>query len=128
MINIDQDGLKEKLMEIKEHVDYTGSPDHKDNINELIEDSKRPSPRPDASMCPNDIKNKSEVVKWLKEAIGKGAVSEMWEGKYPKYVWYYDKEREMFFIGRLTNKIKGKYKGFPITEEECPKNIRSYYE
>ena len=40
-----------------------------------------------------------------------------WEGSFPQYVWC--RHEGVFYEARLTNKGKGEYKGYPITEEEA---------
>lgn len=114
----------QQLEELKGFVSYVGSIEHKDAPSELIA-GKTPRPRPDASMCPRSISKLEMVNKWLKVAFEKGAVCDYFEGKFPRYVWY--KNEEMVFMGRLVNREKGEYKGFPINVFEWPLGISELY-
>jgi hypothetical protein len=92
---------------------YIGSPEH-----------KLPNARNDATICPPDFENRTrELNEWLRRAIRDGHVGGMIEGQYPRYVWLYEENR--FFEGRLTNQELGEYKGYPITPEEAPDELRA---
>ncbi|MFH2143589.1 MAG: hypothetical protein ABIJ97_14275 [Bacteroidota bacterium] len=117
---------KDELRKISSMVRYIGSPEHKNSPNKITGFSK---PRADASICPQDISNKpATVLKWLKKAFTVGCIGELWEGKFPRYIWYYDSKSETAFMGRLVNKEKGEYKGWPIEKWEWPAGIAKYYE
>ncbi|MGD0775388.1 MAG: hypothetical protein ABSC05_21440 [Candidatus Solibacter sp.] len=87
---------------------YTGSPEH-----------KVPHARSDATRCPPDLEAAQEnLTTWLRQAIRVGNIGGLMEAGFPRYVWYRDGHR--VFEGRLTNQIKGEYKGYPITSDEVP--------
>lgn len=116
------DGIE--LDHIAESVSYIGSPEHKDRP---FFDGRQPRPRADASICPSELAERRELVEgWLKVGIRRGATGEMWEGGYPRYVWY--KDDETVFEARLVNKGKGTYKGYPLHESEWPEGIEDIYE
>lgn len=111
---------------IASQVRYVGSPEHKQNPNKITGYAK---PRADASICPQEISDKPKtVIRWLKRAVTLGCVGEIWEGGFPRYIWYYDKEQGMAFMGRLVNKGLGEYKGWPIEQWEWPEGIEKRYE
>jgi hypothetical protein len=115
---------KSFLNKIAERVSYIGSVEHKDTANPLLH-QPLPHPRPDASICPRNIRSIVVVNKWLKDAIAKGAISAFFEGEFPRYVWF--KNGNQAFMGRLINKIQGEYKGFPIEPFECPNELNDIY-
>lgn len=88
---------------------YTGSPEH-----------KIPHARSDATRCPAVLEG--DLTNWLKQAIIAGKVGGLVEAGFPRYVWYQDGDR--IFEGRLTNQMKGEYKGYPISREELPKELQ----
>ena len=65
------------------------------------------------------------VCQWLRAAIRRGATGALWEGGFPRYVWY--KERGTVFEGRLVNRGTGSYKGYPLGENEWPDGIDGLY-
>ena len=92
---------------------YTGSPAH-----------TLPHARSDATLCPSDLDgSQAELTLWLRNAIAKGHAGGFMEGAFPRYVWYRDGDR--LFEGRLTNQVLGEYKGYPITPDEGPLELRS---
>lgn len=102
---------------------YIGSPEHKDTPSF----AGQPRPRGDASICDRSLRRDRERVQgWLAAAIRRGAVSEHWEGEFPRYVWF--KEGETVYEGRLVNPTQGLYKGYPLMLAEWPPEIESYYE
>jgi hypothetical protein len=90
---------------------YTGSPEH-----------KLPHARSDATLCPSDLGNQEELTLWLRNAITRGNAGGFMEGPFPRYVWYRDGDR--LFEGRLTNRVLGEYKGYPISPDEGPLELR----
>jgi hypothetical protein len=87
----------------------------------------QPRPRADASICPKELSGARErVEEWLREAIRRGAVGELCEGEFPRYVWF--KEGDVVFEGRLVNRGLGEYKGYPLEQEEWPRGIEEIYD
>lgn len=66
-----------------------------------------------------------ELTGWLKEAIKAGAIGSYFEGDYPRYVWYRD--GDTVYEGRLVNRGRGTYKGYPLLEHEWPQGIKRIY-
>lgn len=58
-------------------------------------------------------------------AICLGAVGALWEGEFPRYVWY--KEGPLVFEGRLVNRAIGACKGYPLQRAEWPDRIEDIY-
>lgn len=86
-----------------------------------------PKPRADASICDRKLADDlNRVTAWLKEAVQRGAVGGLWEGNFPRYVWY--KDEEVVYEGRLVNQGQGTYKGYPLNQDEWPQGITDYYE
>lgn len=102
-------------------VTYEGSPDHKD-----FPSFGRPRRRRhNASPCPRSIRDPEVVSGWLRDAIRRGVTGKLWEGDFPRYVWY--KHEDTVFEGRLVNRGNGTYKGFPLRKSEWPKGIEDLY-
>ena len=57
--------------------------------------------------------------------MSEGVVGGQWDGKFPRYVW--SKDGESVYEARLTNPMKGEYKGYPIRRDEWPEGIEKYY-
>jgi len=53
-------------------------------------------------------------------------VGEPCEGEYPRYVWY--KEGDALYEGRLVNRGRGEYKGYPLEDDEWPRGIEEIYD
>lgn len=86
----------------------------------------QPRPRADATICPRELTRDPERVQdWLRDAVTRGAVSALWEGGYPRYVWYKDGDR--VYEGRLVNQGLGEYKGYPIESHEWPDGVEVAY-
>lgn len=101
---------------------YVGSSEHKD----LPSFAGPPRLRSDASCCPRNLATKQDLVtEWLKEAIRRGAVGGVWEGDFPRYVWFLIEDT--VFEGRLVNKGAGWYKGYPLSPDEWPPGIAEVY-
>jgi hypothetical protein len=62
----------------------------------------------------------------LKKAILLGATSTLWEGGFPRYVWF--KQGDVAYEGRLVNSGSGEYKGWPLARDEWPDDLESIYE
>ena len=101
---------------------YVGSPEHKD----APSFAGQPRPRADASICDQRLESAEEITLWLREAIRKGAFGRLWEGRFPRYVWY--KDGETVYEGRLLNRELGEYKGYPLEREEWPPEIAHLYD
>jgi hypothetical protein len=103
------------LNEIAAYAKYVGSSEHKDTPSFAGE----PRPRADAAICDRSLATKQTLMtRWLRTAIRKGACGGLWEGKFPRYVWY--KDDETIYEGRLVNREAGWYKGFPLHRDEWP--------
>jgi len=101
---------------------YVGSPEHKD----APSFAGHPRPRADASICDQRLSSADEISLWLKKAIIKGAFGKLWEGKFPRYIWY--KDGETVYEARLINRELGEYKGYPLERDEWPPNIARLYD
>ncbi len=111
------------LSGLADAVSYTGSPEHKD----MPSFAGQPRPRADASLCPRELtRERDRVAEWLKEAIRRGAVGGIWEGGFPRYVWY--KHEAQVYEARLVNRGNGEYKGYPLGADEWPDGIEELYE
>lgn len=110
------------LEALADAVRYVGSPEHKD----MPSFAGQPRPRSDASICPRELTgDRHRIENWLKEAMRKGAVGGIWEGGFPRYVWY--KDGGDVYEARLVNRGNGDYKGYPLGPEEWPGGIEDTY-
>jgi hypothetical protein len=111
-----------ELRRLATRVSYVGSPEHKNTPSF----AGQPRPRADASLCPQELKGeKAKVEGWLRQAISKGAVSELREGDFPRYVWFQD--GDAVYEGRLVNQQLGQYKGYPLESDEVPAFLGEIY-
>lgn len=109
--------------QIAADVQYVGSPEHKT----YPSFAGPPSPRPDASICPDRFKDEQDMLTdWLRKAIQNKAVGSYTEGGYPRYAWY--KDEDTVYLARLVNRGNGTYKGFPIEKSEWLDGIDEYYD
>lgn len=103
-------------------VSYVGSPEHKDGPSF----AGHPRPRADASICDRRfLSMQDELTLWLREAIQRGAVSELFEGDFPRYVWV--RREGIVYEARLVNRELGHYKGYALSESEWPQGIEEVY-
>lgn len=111
------------LTSVADRVRYVGSPEHKD----MPSFAGHPRLRADASICPRELtRDQKRVDGWLREAIRRGAVSELWVGGFPRYVWY--KDGDQIYEARLVNQGSGEYKGYPLgAPDEWPRGIEELY-
>lgn len=72
------------LDRLAERIRYAGSPEHKDYPG----CAGSPGLRSDATPCPPEIKDPAMICEWLRAAIRCGATGSLWEGDFPRYVWY----------------------------------------
>ncbi len=98
---------------------YIGSAEHKDRIS----GAGAPSLRADATPCPPDLTDPSELTGWLRAAIVAGNTGAQWEQGFPRYAWW--REGERCFEARLVNAGLGEYKGWPLAPAEWPETLRS---
>jgi len=110
------------LESVAAKADYCGSPEHKDTPSF----AGLPRPRADASLCDRRFRAElATVTLWLRDGIRRGAVSEFWEGGFPRYVWY--KDGNVVYEARLVNSGDGAYKGYPLRDDDWPPRIEKYY-
>ena len=111
------------LESLAEQVCYVGSPEHKD----MPSFAGQPRPRADASICPRELtRDHARVESWLRKAIRRGAVSELREGGFPRYVWF--KGSNAVYEGRLVNRGLGEYKGYPLEPGQEPPTLDKLYD
>lgn len=85
-------------------VRYVGSPEHKNFLSFAGPPRWREC---DATPCSREIKDPEVVCEWLRAAIRCGATGELWEGDFPRYVWY--KRDNVVYEGCLVNRGLGTY-------------------
>ena len=87
-------------------VRYAGSPEHKD----VDSFAGIPRPRADAAICDASFVSRlGELNEWLREAVASRLYRRTWEGSFPRYAWYRD--RDIVYEARLVNRGSGEYKG-----------------
>jgi hypothetical protein len=101
------------------NVRYTGSPYHRSPGSKGGPIAQRVGL---TSKCPPSWTN-LEATRILRVAITEARVSMIWEGGYPRYVWYLD--GDVLYEARLTNSGNGEYHGYPLEDRwQWPKNIK----
>jgi hypothetical protein len=107
---------------VAERADYVGGPEHKD----APSFAGAPRPRADASLCDRSLLPRLALIRqWLREGVRRGAVSQHWDGEFPRYVWY--KDSGTVYEARLVNREQGSYKGYPLEPAEWPPGIEAVY-
>jgi len=106
---------------IAEQAKYVGSGHHKKNPADY--GFERVNPRPTKSLCDGLRTIKlAEAKEMLKTAISYGMISVPFAGKFPKFVWYVDKEGEVYEANTHEH-TPGMYHGYRLEEED---NVRDY--
>ncbi len=106
------------LAEVAALVSYVGSPEHKDTPSF----AGAPRPRADASICDQSfVGRQDEIIESLRQAIVDGQVSAYWEGGFPRYAWA--RIDGVCYEARLVNSDQGQYKGYELSDDECPEGI-----
>ena len=102
------------LADLAQRASYVGSPEHKNSLSP----AGPPRLRADATPCPRDLNDTATVTGWLREAIQAGQIGAPWEGDFPRYAWA--RNDRGCFEARLTNRVSGQYKGYPLESYEVP--------
>jgi hypothetical protein len=105
------------LRSLATRVRYVGSSEHKS----FPSFAGPPKLRSDASRCDPELTDPSELTDWLRSGLTAGRVGAPWQGDFPRYVWY--RHGDVCYEGRLTNQGAGEYKGYPLSETECPEGV-----
>lgn len=101
------------------NVRYTGSPYHRSHGSKGLPIAQRVGL---TSKCPPSWTN-LEATRVLRVAITEARVSMIWEGGYPRHVWYLD--GDVLYEARLTNSGNGEYHGYPLEDRwQWPKNFK----
>ena len=104
------------LEELKQRVQYTGSPHHK-RIPADYGFHPPVSPRPNKSLCDGHrCVQLHEATALFREGIDRGMISTHRIGENPKYVWAVDSE-ERVFESKLERGYD-KYHGYELTKDE----------
>lgn len=92
--------------------------------------------KPELRPCPTDIPSDAIPQQWLDEALARPFC---WEpddsdgnNSLPKYLYWYVRERDAFFVARQTqigigHAQSAQYKGFPAREYEIPVMIAAAF-
>jgi len=96
---------------------YLGSGEHKAHPSF----AGPPKLRADATKCDPALGDPDELTSWLRDAIERAQFGGLWEGGFPRYVWY--RVGDVCYEARLMNREQGHYKGYPLEETECPPGI-----
>jgi hypothetical protein len=98
---------------------YTGSPYHRSPGSKAGPIAQRAGL---SSRCPPNWTN-AKATEALRLAITEARVSCVWEGGFPRYIWYLD--GDVLYEARLTNRENGEYHGYPLEDRwQWPKNFR----
>lgn len=102
------------LAQLAERASYVGSAEHK-SFPSFAGDARL---RADASKCDPKLADARELTGWLREAIRRGHVGELWEGDFPRNAWC--RHDGVVYEARLVNQEQGQYKGYPLQPGEEP--------
>lgn len=106
------------LSEVANRCSYVGSPEHKSSPSFAGAPKLRHA---DATKCDPALSGAdAQITQWLQSAVT-SAQTGAWERGFPKYVWY--RSGGQCYEARLTNAEKGDYKGYALTDDECPDEI-----
>jgi hypothetical protein len=106
------------LDRLAERCRYIGSPEHKSSPSFAGPPKLRQA---DATKCDPALKDSAELLtQWLRSAVRAGQIG-AWQGQFPKYAWY--RVEGQCYEARLTNPGNGDYKGYALTDAECPDGI-----
>lgn len=102
------------LADIARRMRYVGSSEHKSYPSFAGE----PKLRADATKCDPSLTDADQITAWLQAGALAGQVGGPWEGDYPRYVWCV--VEGTCYEGRLVIREAGEYKGYALTDSECP--------
>jgi hypothetical protein len=102
--------------EVAMRVRYVGSGEHKD----YHSDAGPPALRSDAARCDPRVIDFEAITVVLQEAITRGCSGAQFDGDFPRHLWGWMDGR--LYQARLTNRVQGWYKAWPIEEVERPRD------
>lgn len=106
------------LDKVAEACRYVGSPCHRVGPGP---EGDPPARRPDATVCPEELSGRRDVVEgWLREAIRRRQTG-VWEGGFPRYVWY--QHEDTVFEARQGAAGSGLYHGYPLQPEQLVRGL-----
>lgn len=103
--------------ELASRATYVGSAEHKT----YPSFAGPPKRRADASKCDPSFQHAETLTEWLRDAIVRRQFGAPWEGGFPRYVWY--RNEGAWYEGRLVNRQRGDYKGYPVQDSEVPPEL-----
>lgn len=112
--NLCTDVSTEDLETLANNAKYVGHGAHKRGKNPLVPFQWKTTPRPNASICPPNIRKLDLVNKWLVEGILKGSIS-----AGAQRVWFISEDGIFEAIASSNNE----YHGYPIELDELPKGV-----
>ncbi len=105
------------LRSLANRVNYGGNPEHKKNPGDFGLNPPA-QPRPDKTLCdPVGIFSRAEATRLLKEAVGKGLISEREQNGYPQNIWSVTDGGQPL-EAQLENPEQGTYHGYPMPEAD----------
>lgn len=106
-----------KLTQLAKKVKYGGNPEHKKNPGDF--GLTPPSgPRLGKSLCDDvDIFRRRDALDLLKSGLGKGLVSDRFDGDWPKNIWSVTGDGKPV-EAQLENSVLGTYHGYPMPESD----------
>ena len=109
---------KKRLKEAADRAHYVGSPEHKRHPSF----AGPPAPRATATLCDARFADQQALLTgWIKSAIRMGQVSAIWNGDFPRNVWF--ENEGVVYEGRLVNQSEGGYKGWQLEKSQYPKEL-----
>lgn len=111
------EGDIEGYKQLASAIQYGGNPEHKKNPGDF--GLTPPSgPRSGKSLCDTaQIFSKNVALRYLREGLQKGLVSDRFEGQWPKNIWTVTEDGIALEM-QLENADKGIYHGYPMPESD----------
>jgi len=110
------DSRRKELDDLGRCVQYGGNPEHKRNPGDFNLTPSHAAGRPGKTLCDDaGVIRRSEALRLLREAFARGAVSDRFDGAWPRSVWAVAESNQ---VVRATMERTGVYHGYPVDADD----------
>jgi len=110
------DLMRKELDELGRRVQYGGNAEHKRNPGDFNLTPRHAAGRPGKTLCDDaGVIRRSEALRLLREAFARGAVSDRFDGAWPRSVWAVADSNQ---VVRATMERTGVYHGYPVEVDD----------